>query len=127
MAVRRVPRASGAASMSRKSQLVGPLGRVPGGQFGRVALVAQVHESCAFDHPASGYVEARDDPSQQHQAAMPTKSASRRRPSAPERSGWNCVPSRRPLATMLANRPPWVVSASTTSSFVGRPANEWTK
>ena len=139
-----------AASLGRRvdveeHELIRTLGRVPGGQLGRVALVEQVDEAGALHDPPAGHVETGDDPSQQHHAATgvesgaptatapdprdasPTKSARSRRPSVPDRSGWNWVPSSRPLATMLANRPPWVVSATTTSGDAGRPANECTK
>ena len=50
-----------------------------------------------------------------------------RRPSSPERSGWNWKPMTRPLATRLGNRPPCSVSATTTAGSAGRGAKLCTK
>ena len=78
-----------------EDELVGAFAGVPLGQLGRIALVDQVDEAGAFDDAAVGHVEAWDHASTEHQAARTrsTKLASRRRPSAPLRSGWNWTPT----------------------------------
>ena len=68
-------------------------------------LVAEVHEPGALHDPAVGDVETGDHAAAEHQAALraarATTFATSRRPSSPERSGWNWTPSIRPRS-----RPP---------------------
>ena len=59
--------------------LVGALGRVPGGELDRVALVDEVHEAGALDHPPVGDVEAGDHPPAEHQAIARRCAAARPR------------------------------------------------
>ena len=114
-----------------EDELVGALGSVAFGQFGRVALIGEVDEPGALDDAAVGDVETRDHAPAKHQAARTrsTKLASNRRPSRPLRSGWNCTPSSDPRATADTNDRPWSVVARMASraEAVGTPAYEWTK
>ena len=74
-------------------ELIRSLGRVPGGQLGRVALVEQVDEPGALHDPPAGHVEAGDDPPQQHHAApgvesgAPTATAPDPRDAEPDEVG----------------------------------------
>ena len=114
-----------------EDELVGAFGRVALGELGRIALVDEVDEAGALDDAAVGDVEARDHAVAQHQAALAiaTKLASRRRPSAPLRSGWNWTPRIGPRAMADTNGRPCVVRARTAdaSASTGSPAYEWTK
>ena len=61
-----VARPSDEAVMSRKQNLVGPLGVVGGGDRHGIAGVAQLLELNAFFDPPAVDVEAGDDPLAQH-------------------------------------------------------------
>ena len=106
------PAALGRGGDVEEHELVGALAGVALGELGRVALVDEVEEAGALDDAAVGDVEARDHAAPEHQAALPaaaraasaTTFATRRRPSSPERSGWNWTPSSRPRATADTNR-----------------------
>src|SRR6185369_17033288 len=131
-------------------ELVGALGRVAGGELGRIALVDQVDEAGALDDAPGCDVEARDDTATEHAqfpplvppaptgeysaprpadsaAAQRTKFASTRRPSPPDRSGWNWTPRTFSRSIADTNGLPWRVSARTAASPAspsGRPAYE---
>ena len=89
--------------MSRNTSSSAPVAGIALGELGRIAGVDKVDEPGALDDAAVGHVEARDDAPAEHQPASPTTLAISRRPSSPDRSGWNWTPSRRPRATAETN------------------------
>ena len=67
--------------MSRKTQFVGAFGVVAGGEFDRVAGVAQTDEVDPLDDAPAGHIEARDDASDPHRCSTLKASATVNRPS----------------------------------------------
>src|SRR5947207_4558685 len=139
------PAALGRGRDVEEDELVRALVGVALRELRRITLVDEIDEPCAFHDPPVRDIEARDDPPAKHQAGTArlaasrpertssTRLASRRRPSAPLRSGWNCTPRTLSRAIALTNEAPWPVRArvvgprSPASSSRGDPAYEWTK
>src|SRR5450759_3623697 len=104
-----------------EDNLVSALAGVAFGKVRRVSLVDQIDEVGALHDAPVGDVQAGDHAATQHQArlARRTTLATSLSPLAPERSGWNWTPRRRPRATAETNRDPWSVSPRITA----RPAS----
>ena len=106
-----------------EDELVGAELRVAVGELDRVADVAKPLEANAFHDAAARDVEARDHALLDHASAF----ASTRAPAAALRSGWNWTPAIAAVATAATTGPPWSVTAATTPSSAGMPANECAK